>query len=68
MNIVDARGLSCPEPVIIAKRELDKHPEGIEIMLDTHVSVENVRRLVQNMGYQVNEVQKKEDYHLIIKK
>lgn len=68
MNMVDARGLSCPEPVMVAKRELERHPEGIEIILDTHVSVENVNRLVHNMGYCVSINQEDENYHLIIKK
>lgn len=68
MNIVDARGRSCPEPVIMAKRELQSNPAGIEILLDTHVAVENVSRLAGSMGYQVSVADEQGDFHLTIKK
>ena len=30
---VDARGLSCPEPVIMAKKALKKSPEGRNFLI-----------------------------------
>lgn len=68
MKVVDARGRSCPEPVIMAKNGLETDPAGIEILLDTHVSVENVSRLAKSMGYQVSVAEEQGDFHLTIKK
>ncbi|MBR0163639.1 MAG: sulfurtransferase TusA family protein [Lachnospiraceae bacterium] len=44
--MIDARGLSCPEPVILLRKEMKEHPsERYEIMVDNRVSVENISRL-----------------------
>ena len=50
---VDARGLSCPQPVIETKRVLDKQSSGtVEVLVDTVTSRENVLRFVRNAGWQ----------------
>jgi len=41
---VDARGLSCPEPVIRTKQAIESIEQGeIEVLLDEEVAKENVR-------------------------
>ena len=51
-KIVDARGLSCPQPVIETKRVLDKMSSGsVEILVDTVTSRENVIRFAQHAGW-----------------
>lgn len=52
-NIVDARGLSCPEPVILAKNEADKGTKNFTILVDIEVAKENVTRFLENAGYKV---------------
>ena len=43
---VDARGLSCPEPVLLAKQAIDSLDTGtIEVIVDTVTSRENVSRM-----------------------
>lgn len=50
--IVDARGLSCPQPVIETKRVLDRYSSGtVEILVDTVTSRENVIRFATNAGW-----------------
>ena len=50
--IVDARGLSCPQPVIETKRVLDKYSSGtVDILVDTVTSRENVIRFATNAGW-----------------
>ena len=50
-KIVDARGLSCPQPVVETKRVLDKTSSGtVEILVDTVTSRENVLRFGANAG------------------
>jgi tRNA 2-thiouridine synthesizing protein A len=62
---IDARGLSCPQPVVLAKKALDKIGRGtIEILVDTVTSKENVSRLAQSTGYDVNVEEKEGEYLL----
>ncbi|MCX8041549.1 MAG: sulfurtransferase TusA family protein [Thermodesulfobacteriaceae bacterium] len=69
-EIVDARGLSCPEPVMLTLSTIKKFEKGeINILVDTETSKENVIRAVTSMGWQVLEVEKKEgNYRLLIKR
>jgi TusA-related sulfurtransferase len=52
---VDARGLSCPQPVVETKKAMNVHPGGkIEVLVDTVTSRENVSRLARNQGWEVS--------------
>lgn len=51
---IDARGCSCPEPVLMAKKGLDSSPEGIEVLVDNNTARENVTRFAKSRGYQVS--------------
>ncbi len=54
-KVVDARGLSCPQPVLLAKRGMAQHPNGaIEVLVDSTTSRDNVTRLAQKQGWQVD--------------
>ncbi|MDL2263900.1 sulfurtransferase TusA family protein [Synergistaceae bacterium OttesenSCG-928-I11] len=54
-KIVDARGLSCPQPVLETKRAVEKSTGGeIEVLVDTVTSRENVMRFARNAGWQAN--------------
>ena len=49
---IDARGLSCPQPVVLVKKAIDKLGKGeIEVLVDTVTSKENVSRLARNAGF-----------------
>ena len=45
MKKVDARGLSCPEPVIRAKNAMESGDKEYEILVDNVVAKENVSDL-----------------------
>lgn len=53
MKKVDARGLSCPEPVIRAKNAMESGDKEYEILVDNVVAKENVSRFATHQGYQV---------------
>lgn len=53
MKTIDASGRSCPEPVLMAKKGLEESPNGIVIMVDNAIAVENITRFVQNKGYKI---------------
>jgi tRNA 2-thiouridine synthesizing protein A len=50
---VDARGLSCPQPVIMANRAIDEGTFPIEVFVDTVTARENVQRMSANKGLKV---------------
>jgi tRNA 2-thiouridine synthesizing protein A len=57
-TIVDARGLSCPQPVLLTLNEIKKISKGeIIILVDTDTSKENVSRAATTQGWQVKSVE-----------
>lgn len=67
---VDARGLSCPQPVIMALDEMKKEENReIVVLVDTDTSKENVSRAAVSQGWQVNEISEDgQGYRMTIKK
>jgi tRNA 2-thiouridine synthesizing protein A len=55
---VDARGLSCPQPVILARNAIKAGIFPIEVLVETVTSRENVKRAAEKLGcaVQVEEV------------
>lgn len=51
MTEVDARGLSCPEPVILTKKGIRDKPKEIKVYVDNNVSRENVSKFLRSEGY-----------------
>ena len=49
-HTVDARGLSCPQPVILARNAVQTGKLPIEVLVDTVTSRENVRRAAEKLG------------------
>lgn len=68
MKTVDARGLSCPEPVIMTKNALASKEAAYEILVDNVTAKENVTRFAVNQGYKVTAEEKGEDYLLRVTK
>jgi len=57
-KIVDARGLSCPQPVLLALNEMKKTEKGeIVIVVDTDTSKENVSRAATSQGWNLKSVE-----------
>lgn len=66
---VDARGLNCPAPVIKTKKVMEHSPEeDIITIVNNDAARENVKRLAENLGYQVVINEKDGDYHLYLSK
>ena len=67
---VDARGLSCPQPVLLALSKMKELSAGeIEVLVDNEVSRENVIRAANGQGWEVAEIKEEaDDYRLILKK
>jgi tRNA 2-thiouridine synthesizing protein A len=64
---VDARGFSCPIPVVKTKKAIDDNPkEQIHVLVETAVSRENVSRMAKSQGYYVEEEETSDGYHLVL--
>ena len=51
---VDARGLSCPIPVVRTKKAINENPTAmITVLVDDTTAKENVSRLAKSEGYSV---------------
>ena len=47
---IDARGLSCPQPVVMVNRAIADGNTDLEILVDNEVARENVTRLATRRG------------------
>ncbi|MFH0959920.1 MAG: sulfurtransferase TusA family protein [Pseudomonadota bacterium] len=65
-DTVDARGLSCPQPVLLTISKLKKTESNeIEVLVDNDVSRENVCRAATSQGWKVDEVSEEIDQYKI---
>lgn len=67
MTTVDARGLSCPEPVILTKQAMASKEASYQVIVDNVTSKENVTRFATHQGYQVNVIEDNGEFILEIK-
>ena len=58
-ELIDARGMSCPQPVILTKQALESHTE-VTVIVDNDTAVENIKRLAANTNRAID-VAKQED-------
>ena len=67
---VDARGLSCPQPVLLTLEAMKKISQGqLTILVDTDTSKENVLRAAASLGWQEGGVQEQAgEYQIIVHK
>lgn len=68
MQLLDARGLSCPEPVIMIRKAMMSKEKAYTIIVDNTASRENVTRYAEHQGYQVSAAEKDGEYTLSITK
>ena len=54
LKTVDARGLSCPEPVVLTLEAISKQRSGsLVVLVDACTAKENVSRLAEKNGWAV---------------
>lgn len=66
--IIDARGRSCPEPVIMTKKAIDTSQANFKILVDTKVAVENITRFAEGKGYKVSIIDNEEEFEIKIER
>lgn len=67
MEKIDARGRSCPEPVIMVQKQFKTSGE-FEVLVDNACAVQNITRFAENKGAAVSVTQDGDEYTLLVKK
>ena len=68
MNTLDARGLSCPEPVIMIRKAMMSKESQYTMIVDNPTSKENVMRYAEHQGYSVIIEERDSEYTLLMQK
>lgn len=68
MSLLDARGLSCPEPVIMIRGAMKTNESEYQIIVDNKTAKENVSRYAKHQGYEVTVKEEGGEYTLTISK
>lgn len=68
MEKLDARGLSCPEPVILIRKAMLSGGSAYEMVVDNPASRENVTRYAEHAGYTVSVTEQGGEYTLTMTK
>ncbi|PPK49657.1 TusA-related sulfurtransferase [Clostridium algidicarnis DSM 15099] len=61
---IDARGISCPQPVLMTKNALMNNPKEVEVTVDNATAKNNVERYMKQSGYSVSSTNKEDDFIL----
>ena len=66
---VDARGLSCPQPVIVTRAALQEARSGeVVVLVDSMAQVHNCTRTAAKLGWQATCEQKEDVFELTLRK
>ncbi len=66
-KVVDARGLSCPEPVMLARQAIHELSKGtIEVMVDSGTARDNVSRMAINSGWSIKVEDQKDGFYKVL--
>ena len=66
--MLDARGLSCPEPVVMIRKAMMSKEAEYTIVVDNPTAKENVTRYAEHQGYNVVVSENGDEYTLTITK
>lgn len=67
--MIDARGFSCPMPVVMVQKALKKSaPAELDVLVDNQTALENVTRFAGSHGYQVDSAPEGADFRLHLHK
>jgi selenium metabolism protein YedF len=68
MKIIDARGLACPEPVLLTKKAVDAGEIEFEVLVDDEIPKENIRKFCAGCNYSVIETPSAGGWKLTIRR
>ncbi|MCD8138899.1 MAG: sulfurtransferase TusA family protein [Planctomycetaceae bacterium] len=65
-TIVDARGLSCPEPVLLTQQALGRDLATFTVLVSSPTARDNVDRLLQSVGRRFSLEADSEDWRFLV--
>ncbi len=66
---VDARGLSCPQPVVVTLNRINQIRTGtIEVLVDSPTARDNILRMASGRGWQAEVKEQEGEFLLILTK
>ena len=69
MATVDARGFSCPVPLLMVQEEIKKNdPAQLEVLIDAPCALENIQRFAFHNGYRFEAVENGDEWTLKLSK
>ncbi|MDD2553747.1 MAG: sulfurtransferase TusA family protein [Desulfotomaculaceae bacterium] len=69
MEVKDARGLLCPEPVLITKKEIERLGKGtFQVLVDTVAARDNITRLAKSKKWEISAQPRGDEFLLTLKK
>ena len=69
MATVDARGFSCPVPLLMVQEEIKKtDPAELAVLTDAPCAVENIQRFAFHNGYRFEAVENGDEWTLKLSK
>lgn len=69
MKEIDALGLLCPRPVILAKKLIkEENPKEFAVLVDNEIATENLSKMADQLGYDTEVVKEDKVYKVNFKK
>jgi selenium metabolism protein YedF len=62
-KVVDARGLPCPQPVVLTKKVIAEADE-VTTIVDNETAMQNVSRIAERAGFRVEVEEREGDFYL----
>ena len=67
--MIDARGLSCPQPMLMVQQEVKRSaPSTLTVLVDDQCAVGNIRRFASSQGYTVTVTEHDNEFTLELRK
>ena len=63
---VDARGYSCPQPVLMTKKGIETHGTPIKVLVDDKTPLQNILRFAANSQFKTSYTEIDGEYEITI--
>lgn len=68
MKTIDARGVACPEPLVMTRNAIQSGDSSYKILVDSANAKENVSRFAENSGFSVAVSESDDAFEIVITK
>ncbi|WP_243342533.1 sulfurtransferase-like selenium metabolism protein YedF [Anaerococcus sp. AGMB09787] len=68
MKEVDARGIECPMPVIMAKRVVNEGEKEFRVLVSEEIAVNNLKKMASQVGFKISVSENDGEYEVIFNK